>query len=153
MPTWPPGWTGSISHKEGHCAIAVEPSSVYACLGLDIENPARVREALAEKILLPTEEKMLRAIAKSSHLSFQTLLTIVFSFKESLFKAHFTLGQTMFYFHDASIVALDWNKQTIAAKVHLDTSSQTKKGFITTGAYCLIEESRQLVATVAMIKR
>ncbi|WP_312073105.1 4'-phosphopantetheinyl transferase superfamily protein [Atlantibacter sp.] len=104
-PLWPQGFTGSITHA-GNLALAVaKPSGVgFSSLGIDYqpflgENDA---QKLADGVLHGPE----RAWLATRSLPFYRALSLVFSAKESLFKALFPAVQNWFGFECARIVAL-----------------------------------------------
>ncbi|MGV3526311.1 MAG: 4'-phosphopantetheinyl transferase family protein [Candidatus Sericytochromatia bacterium] len=83
-PVWPLGWTGSLSHS-ADCALAVLASRAQVrAVGVDVETcmsaetAARVRASLLhpdEEVLVPAGE------------AGRERLTLIFSFKESFYKA------------------------------------------------------------------
>ncbi|PKL76632.1 MAG: 4'-phosphopantetheinyl transferase [Candidatus Melainabacteria bacterium HGW-Melainabacteria-1] len=82
-PGWPPGWTGAITHCRNYAAAVIGPKSHVKALGLDAE--ALMAEATAHKvrgsILHPDEAHLL------DRRDWIDTLTLIFSFKESLYKA------------------------------------------------------------------
>lgn len=81
-PVWPAGVAGTISHNDS-CAIAVV-SRTHRRLGVDCETimPPEQATTLQTEILTPAE-----AALRPEHLPFATFLTLVFSAKETLYKA------------------------------------------------------------------
>lgn len=79
-PIWPKGWTGSITHSSGHAAAVIGSRSNCTALGLDLEPI--IEEKTAQKvrgyILHPDEERLVTD---------QLTLSLIFSFKESIYKA------------------------------------------------------------------
>lgn len=81
-PVWPQGWSGSITHTHNFAAAALAPSSQIQTVGIDAEylikpdTAARVRDS----ILHPQEASLLDE-------DWISTLTLIFSFKESLYKA------------------------------------------------------------------
>jgi 4'-phosphopantetheinyl transferase EntD len=106
-PLWPNGVIGSITHCDGWAAAAVEVLGAPGGLGIDIERIVDVdrMDAVLDSAVLPGERVLLRSIAPS--LSLQLLTTLVFSAKESLFKAAFPSVRRLFDFDAARTVALD----------------------------------------------
>lgn len=108
QPLWPEGWFGSISHC-GNAALAVVSRSA---VGLDIEEiftPALCAE-IASGVICPDEEHILR----TSALPFPLALTLAFSAKESLFKAHSSATSGMPGFASAQVI--DLKEQVITLK-------------------------------------
>ncbi|WP_150912599.1 4'-phosphopantetheinyl transferase family protein [Marinobacter halotolerans] len=103
-PIWPDGCVGSITHTQGWAAAVAGPKPHFAGLGLDAETLLSDRRAtaLARKILTPAEQKRFQ-VELDEHAGW--LVTLVFSMKESLFKALYPLTGQRFYFQDAELVS------------------------------------------------
>jgi enterobactin synthetase component D len=89
QPLWPENILGSITHSHGYAAAAACPGAGLFGIGIDIEAivGAAAREALLQVVVSQREIACLRQAAGA--LDFDTLLTLVFSAKESFFKAAF----------------------------------------------------------------
>lgn len=106
-PVWPAGIIGSISHNRQHAAAVAAVRGHYSGLGIDLEtvcDPDSER-ALREIVVGPSELAYLRTLVGVMHLG--TLLTIVFSAKESLFKGAFSSVGCHFDFSAAKVAGLD----------------------------------------------
>lgn len=81
-PVWPKGVAGSISHSDSHAMAVV--SLHHASVGVDCEVliPAAQAADLHPMILAPAE-----AALRPQSMTFAAFLTVVFSAKESLYKA------------------------------------------------------------------
>lgn len=101
QPLWPAGVFGSISHS-GRCALAVASRQP---VGIDVEAlfSAGLCAELMESIISPPEY----AALTQSQLPIRLALTLVFSAKESLFKAFSHLALPFPGFASAQLVALD----------------------------------------------
>jgi len=104
MPLWPPGATGSIAHSHGRAVAMVGSDFCWRGLGVDLEPCLSIQRALrlAPSLLTSRERTHLAALKSTKEQAF--FATLVFSFKESLFKALYPLCLTRFYFQDAQIV-------------------------------------------------
>tara|TARA_X000000950_G_scaffold287960_1_gene402572 strand:+ start:174 stop:923 length:750 start_codon:yes stop_codon:yes gene_type:complete len=78
LPIWPAGLVGSISHSKTYAA-AVATTSLQA-LGVDIETPGRITEALQPRLFTAKERHRLRGLPDSA-------ATVAFAAKEAGFKA------------------------------------------------------------------
>ncbi len=109
-PQWPQGIAGAISHNANTALCAVHRESGLGGVGLDVETliPTARAEELWGAIVSETEYEYLRA----QPLAFNHALTLVFSAKESLFKALYPQVRNYFDFLDARLVALDAYQQT-----------------------------------------
>lgn len=134
-PGWPEGMCGSITHKNGHVAVCTESTQSFNAIGIDSENAEKDISHLQEKICTENDLKVVERICKASHISRGSLIALIFSAKEALFKCHYPLGKKMFWFHDAEVSLFDWNKGDIEIKVLIDTSPMTKMGHITQGKF------------------
>ncbi len=103
QPLWPAGVVGSISHGGGYAAALALPAQQHEAAGIDIEAVvgAEMGEALLSTAISLPELSVLRQINSASTLEF--LMTVVFSAKESFFKAAFP---TVGYYFDFSAVTL-----------------------------------------------
>lgn len=100
-PRWPCGVTGSISHSNRHCACIIVPQG-SGDPGIDVETVASGSKlkALQAKAMTDRERAEL-ASAQDPAL----LATLVFSAKETLFKALYPTVQRFFGFHCAELAA------------------------------------------------
>lgn len=105
VPTWPAEAVGSITHS-GNCAIAVA-SRVRGALGVDYEvrMPEERARELQRMILQPQE-----AALRSTDMTFETFVTLVFSAKEALYKALAARVRRILEFHEVRLVALSADK-------------------------------------------
>jgi 4'-phosphopantetheinyl transferase EntD len=100
-PLWPPGFVGSITHCAGYRAAAVARTSDVLTIGLDAEPDQVLPDGVLDHIALPGEHARLRELtAAASGTSWDRLL---FSAKESVYKAWFPLTGRWLGFHDADI--------------------------------------------------
>ena len=103
-PVWPAGVVGSITHCAGYRACAVAPASELLTIGVDAEPGEPLPAGLIGDIALPEERSWVeRASAEEPAISWDRLL---FSIKESVYKAWFPLARSWLGFEDAS-VAID----------------------------------------------
>lgn len=101
MIQWPHGWTGSLSHKDGHCLLGLAPPTKLTSLGIDMERQ-RTKNDISTKVMSDIE---LTNLSNWLKLEKEILCGLVFSAKEALFKCLYPLGKKMFWFHDAEIVS------------------------------------------------
>jgi 4'-phosphopantetheinyl transferase EntD len=101
-PLWPAGIVGSITHCAGYRACAVAPASELLTIGVDAEVDDPLPDGLIADIALPEERRRLEAAAAADPgVSWDRLL---FSIKESVYKAWFPLTRNWLGFEDASVV-------------------------------------------------
>jgi 4'-phosphopantetheinyl transferase EntD len=151
-PGWPDKHIGSITHKEGYVGIAIHPESDFIGLGIDAENPNRMKVDFAERVLVDEEKSMIDVWSKNLAITPEAVMTIIFSFKESIFKCVFPLGGEMFYFPDAQITNIDPDGK-IEAKILIETSPHTNAGCKITGNYVYWQnDETALYLTCAYLK-
>lgn len=111
-PRWPPGVVGSITHCEGYRGCAVARREDLVSIGVDAELDAPLPAGLLADIALPEERQRLAALARQEPgVSWDRLL---FSAKESVYKAWFPLAGRWLGFEDASL-ELDPGDRSFAA--------------------------------------
>ncbi|MEU3282554.1 4'-phosphopantetheinyl transferase family protein [Streptomyces antibioticus] len=100
-PGWPDGLTGSMTHCEGYAAAALVRAADLASLGIDAEPHAPLPEGVLSAVSLPAEQERLRRLAADRPgLHGDRLL---FSAKESVYKAWFPLTRKWLDFSGADI--------------------------------------------------
>ncbi|KND24642.1 4'-phosphopantetheinyl transferase family protein [Streptomyces acidiscabies] len=100
-PGWPEGVRGSMTHCAGYCAAALVRTADLASLGIDAEPHDRLPEGVQSAIALPSEEERLAALTASRPgVHWDRLL---FSAKESVYKAWFPLTGKWLDFSEADI--------------------------------------------------
>jgi 4'-phosphopantetheinyl transferase EntD len=116
-PLWPVGMTGSITHCAGYRAAAVARTAEVALLGIDAEPNAALPEGVTESITVPGEPGMLDRLA-GSHPGTQWG-RVLFSAKESVYKAWFPVTRRWLGFEDARLT-IDPDIRTFAATLLVD---------------------------------
>ncbi len=133
-PVWPAGITGSITHTSGLARAVCSQTSNYRSLGVDTEiltNPEKALK-LASQIMDEREQSL------AGNLSQRDLFALIFSAKESIFKAIFPLTQQFFGYSDARIFSLKAGE--FSFELCKDLDSEFKSGYIQQGNY-LFDES------------
>jgi 4'-phosphopantetheinyl transferase EntD len=100
-PLWPAGIVGSITHCRGYRACAVGRSTQVLSIGIDAEPNAALPEGLLGDIARPEELPWLTRLRRDlPEVHWDRLL---FSAKESVYKAWFPLAKSWLGFEDAVI--------------------------------------------------
>ncbi|MFF4523217.1 4'-phosphopantetheinyl transferase family protein [Streptomyces bluensis] len=103
-PAWPDGLVGSMTHCEGYCAAALVRAADVASLGIDAEPHLPLPNGVLGAIALPTEEARLHRLnSERPGVHWDRLL---FSAKESVYKAWFPLTAQWLDFSEADIDVL-----------------------------------------------
>ena len=100
-PSWPEGIIGSISHSE-RSAIAIVVKEIKG-MGIDIERRGRVGDKVVQRIATAEE---IKKYASASHFDW----TLLFSAKESVYKAINPLERVYFGFKDVELCFDDGKK-------------------------------------------
>lgn len=110
-PLWPNGITGSISHTQNIAFCVLANNANSKGLGVDVEYWIKKQsESLIQDSIIDDSEKHL---IENSALPFNQGFTLVFSAKESLFKALYPQIGRYFGFSSAKLTRIDLNKATI----------------------------------------
>lgn len=103
-PLWPEGWVGSLTHSAGWGAVAVARTDAIRALGIDLEDPQRMKRALWAHVLTPSEILALAGLPEDVA---NEKATASFSAKEAIYKAIAPLGGRTPGFHE---VELAWDR-------------------------------------------
>jgi len=100
-PGWPDGFVGAITHCAGYRAAVVGPASSVATVGVDAEPNEPLPDGVLRLVSLPVERPRLVALAaREPEVCWDRLL---FSAKESVYKAWFPLTRRWLDFAEADI--------------------------------------------------
>jgi 4'-phosphopantetheinyl transferase EntD len=113
-PRWPAGIVGSITHCEGYRACAVARAVDVVSIGVDAEPNGALPDGVLAEIARPEELPWIRALRREEpDVCWDRLL---FSAKESVYKAWFPLAQRWLGFEDAN-VTIGRAERTFSARV------------------------------------
>lgn len=98
-PLWPEGVVGAITHKEGYCAAAVAPAERLAAVGIDAEEHEALPDGVLDRIALAPEAAWISA-RQGDGVHWDRVL---FSAKESVFKAWFPIARRFLEFEGARV--------------------------------------------------
>ena len=120
-PLWPEGISGAITHSGKWAAAAAGKTSDVSGIGIDLEDlERRVDHKISRHVCLPEEQKWLQECGEDF---LEQNLKIIFSAKESIFKAFFPYTRTYLHFHDARILM----EQPLFQKSKSDSLSEKEK--------------------------
>jgi 4'-phosphopantetheinyl transferase EntD len=147
-PIWPENIIGSISHT-GQTSIAcvAEQTKTSAGLGIDIQETIapELQSQISSTVLTHKDSLLFKQCF--SNLKESVLFTLIFSAKESFFKAAFNSVGEYFEFTDVSIVNLDLERQQLTLKTNKHLSKSLPAGFETNISYISLESSTTQVIT------
>ncbi|MDG9715915.1 4'-phosphopantetheinyl transferase [Streptomyces sp. DH24] len=100
-PRWPDGVVGSMTHCAGFCGAALARAGDLASVGIDAEPAGPLPQGVLTAVALPAEaERLARLAAERPEVHWDRLL---FSAKESVYKAWFPLTGKWLDFSEADI--------------------------------------------------
>lgn len=100
-PCWPAGLIGSMTHSDDYCAAALARAADLASLGIDAEPHDVLPQEVVSYVFLPAEaERLRRLAAQRPEVHWDRIL---FSAKESVYKAWFPLTGQWLDFAEADI--------------------------------------------------
>ncbi len=106
QPIWPAGVVGSISHTDSMAAAVVLPANRCVGVGIDLEQVADAQNQAA--LLSVVNQRELAQLSRSSNMMpLATLLTIVFSAKESFYKGAYGVVRRFFDFDCAELSGIN----------------------------------------------
>ena len=148
-PLWQDGVVGSITHCAGYRAAAVARADHLASLGIDAEPDRPLPVEVEKAVTLPQERTMLdRLVAEAPGMHWDRLL---FSAKESVYKAWYPLTRRWLDFADAELTV---NPQagSFRARILIDGGRLAGGAPLTelTGRYLVM---RDLVLTAVSVWR
>ena len=114
QPQWPAGVVGSMTHCAGYRAAAVARATDMATVGIDAEPHERLPPDILDAVASPAEQRHLHELAHAFPAVWWDRL--LFSAKESVYKAWFPLARRWLNFHDA-VITFDHTDGTFDARL------------------------------------
>lgn len=111
-PVWPAGIVGSISHCKDLCGAVIANIAALKSIGFDIETRKELKNNIARVVCTDSEKNWIK---KQTFWSYDSLLILIFSLKESVYKCVFQNQQIKLNFKDVSIQP-DFDSQTAQIK-------------------------------------
>lgn len=99
-PTWPPGITGAITHCAGYRAAVLARTGTVTSIGIDAELHAPLPDGVLDLVTLPAEREWIARAAPGIHWD-----RLLFSAKESVYKAWFPVARRWLGFEEARLTA------------------------------------------------
>lgn len=153
-PVWPRGVKGSISHCcQAAIAVVTQDENVLG-IGIDIEDQIdnELMEQTKDYILQCGEAGLLQR----RDLSITQIFTIIFSIKESFYKAAFPLVNAFFDFDAVTVLNINNTNRTVSFQLNYSLHKCLQKGKVFTGEYHLLAASKpeksRIITLVSIIK-
>lgn len=127
QPEWPAGFAGSISHSRSLAGATVLQEPEVQGVGIDIEHVVSEQElvSLRTQVLTAREGAYLESLDIPLHLT----ATLVFSAKETFFKAAFSSVGRYFDFDAVSVRHIDFKNRVIRLDVMENLSASFSRGY------------------------
>lgn len=133
-PCWPPGMVGAITHSRGFASAAVAHASDARALGLDAEPV--LTDDVADLILTQiASREEVAALVRATQWSTASVLTVVFSAKETVYKCFFPEVRRYFDFRDAVVVALDTQENSFEVRLLVTLTPRLPEGTLLAGRF------------------
>jgi len=112
LPVWPTHVLGSISHSQNKLIVALSNNANY--LGIDIEHwvSSEFAQESTHLILTPFEFELWK-IKAYEFFDFSQFVSLIFSVKESLYKAVYPIAKQYIDFLEASVVDIDFENKKL----------------------------------------
>lgn len=135
-PAWPDGMVGSITHGRRLAAAVAVPAHSCRGIGIDFEDivTPQARDALCSGVVSPQEVGLLEQF--SIHVDPDILLTLIFSAKESFFKATSAAVGRYFGFDAIVLRDIDLQRQRLLFDVATPLCASWQPGAPVQVAYC-----------------
>lgn len=121
QPLWPAGVAGSISHTNTQALCVVSPSLCY--LGIDSELQLAPEQAREISASIATMDEYKKITEKG--MDFSLAVSLLFSAKESLFKAIFPRVGRYLDFSTSVLVDIDTKKRLLRLRLQQDLQEET----------------------------
>ena len=116
-PLWPRGFIGSISHTDDRALAVVAAAGKLRGVGVDCERVVSPKEADGIARAVIPEIDAAEVVAGGSPLTWEELVTVGFSAKESLYKCLRPLVGVFFDFADAHVVHVDLPQRRLVLRL------------------------------------
>jgi enterobactin synthetase component D / holo-[acyl-carrier protein] synthase len=116
-PLWPAGLVGSLTHCAGYRAAAVARAANVGGIGIDAEPHGPLPDGVLHLVTTSEERDMLGALAREFPRTHWD--RVLFSAKESVYKAWYPLTQRWLDFGDAQL-SIDAARLTLSARLLVD---------------------------------
>jgi enterobactin synthetase component D len=119
-PVWPADMVGSISHVDGLAAAVVSRRTRCRGLGIDIERTALAESQAAVQKLAVDAQELAHLRGLDATLTLEERVTLVFSAKESLYKALSGIVGHYFGFEAARVSVIDERRAVVRLVLSCD---------------------------------
>lgn len=141
QPMWPSDVSGSISHSDHYCTVAVAPKDNIADLGIDVEPCEPLDPDVVDLVLTDNE-------IRQTENSEEWVRKLIFSIKESNYKCCYSKVRTFIDFKQCE-VSLDLARQSYRSEIHCVDSNQRDVHIQLTGKWMV--ESDHIFCSAVLV--
>lgn len=145
-PIWPKQVVGSITHTHKSAVCAMAYKSTISALGVDLEMWLNRKVALEIKSNIIDEGEA--SLLAEADFNLERAVTLIFSAKESLFKALYPDVGQYFDFDTARIIAMNGKKKCFTFQLQETLSEQFKEGYTVNGNF--IDDGDSVLTVIAI---
>lgn len=145
-PLWPDGFLGSITHTRRLAAAVALPAGRCNGIGIDLEIASEGGTLAAMKEIIVSEAEVARLAASRGAFDLDLLMVIVFSAKESFFKAAYSAVRDYFNFDAVEVVEVDLVARSLTLVVRQNLCAQFRIGDRHTARFALLDDDHVLTA-------
>lgn len=137
-PQWPLGLKGAITHNSHHAMVALTQEENTLGIGIDIESIMSIKtmKDIKNSILRDTEQSLLNV----PEVSEMVACSLIFSVKESFFKAAYPSTGYYFDFDAINIDRIDYQQQRFYLTVQQDLNPTIYSGKQFSGGFAFVDE-------------
>lgn len=137
-PIWPKGLIGSITHSDRFAAAALAQQKYHQFLGIDFEHwiNAQLADELSGQILDKYEKQLLSQCS----ISFEQGVTLIFSAKESFYKALYPHVKTFFGFDEARVSSMDVASRRFTIELLTSFGDEFEQGWAIKGNFKMLPD-------------
>lgn len=146
-PIWPNSIVGSISHSDVDAIAITSNISTINGLGIDLEEFASMDtvENVKNSILCSDEHNTIYLFSNNKPLVF----TLIFSAKESFFKAVYPTVKRYFAFDAISVVSIDWRQNTLLFRLNYTLHEKFMEGKLMECAFQILPDDKIVTLVVS----
>ena len=115
-PIWPAGFVGSITHTRGFASACASSLRELAGVGIDTEEVLDHAASVEIRDVVATRDELGR-LQRRSVLDEQSLVTLLFSAKESVYKCVAPITKEFLEFHDVELLEVDFAAGAFEARI------------------------------------
>jgi enterobactin synthetase component D len=127
-PLWPAGYTGSITHNGSIAAAVVVREDDVVGVGIDIETVSQGSTSDALRATIVSQRELDYLASLNGDVSGDTLLTLVFSAKESFYKGVSGMVRRVLDFDVIELIGIDIAANTLCFRVNAPLGEQFQPG-------------------------